>query len=557
MTLGSASSSAPSSLTGAATGAKALTGIGPVDSALGFLGKNPSLALGGAGLLKSMSAQNKPVQGEQALQLQALQAQQQGAQLQSYLNNGTLPPGVQSGLDSAHQAAVATIKSQYAARGQSGSSAEQQDIANVAQNVASQGAQIATQLMSQGLQESQMSASIYEAHAGADHPGSGAFRSDRQFRRSPGRRRRQGVDDVKEANHGARQQFRSDLAFWRGRARTQDASHGKAFAYAARAAGETRREASGAGGDRRHGDRRAAAEGRRGHEQANSGARTGENAASSAEDGGPAEAANGAGPLSEWGRVALTLAAIGGHGARASLTASLNAAASAVKGMKEGNKEAAEQAYKTWEVETRNAETMMRFQADSYKTAMAGITSLEEAARVMGTQKEASIKAQLTALLIAFQDPAMAAAAKEGLPHMVALQHALADTERKFKERTQKIAELKAESTTAGQAGEAYREWKATEEGQKASPQDDINMRAELMEQFNVTKGGKAAQFQPVTPEQQAELADEYVNLRAKIPSASARARRPGLEEAVQRAYKQDPNLTEADYDIMRGAERT
>ena len=261
-------------------------------------------------------------------------------------------------------------------------------------------------------------------------------------------------------------------------------------------------------------------------------------------------------PLSEWGRVALTLAAIGGHGARASLTASLNAAASAVKGMKEGNKEAAEQAYKTWEVETRNAETMMRFQADSYKTAMAGITSREEAARVMGTQKEASIKAQLTALSTAFQDPAMAAAAKEGLPHMVDLQQKRVDTEQKFKERTQKIAELKAESTTAGQAGEAYREWKATEEGQKASPQEDINKRAELMEQFNVTKGGKAAQFQPVTPEQQAELADEYVNLRAKIPSTSARARRPGLEEAVQRAYKQDPNLTEADYDIMRGAEK-
>jgi hypothetical protein len=162
--------SAPASLTGtagaaapASSGAGALTtGIGPVDSTLSFLGKNPALLLGGAGLLKAETTKNKPVAGQQALGLQALQDQQQGQQLQSYIQNGTLPPGIQAGLDQAHQAAQATIKSQYAARGQSGSSAEQQDLNNLALNVSSQGAQIATGLLQTGIQESQMSSKIYE-----------------------------------------------------------------------------------------------------------------------------------------------------------------------------------------------------------------------------------------------------------------------------------------------------------------------------------------------------------------------------------------------------------
>ena len=170
---GASLGNAPASLTGAPAGAGAAapassgagaltTGVGPVDSTLSFLGKNPALLLGGAGLLKAESAKNKPVAGQQALELQALQDQQQGQKLQSYLQNGTLPPGVQAGLDQAHHAAQATIKSQYAARGQSGSSAEQQDLNNLAQSVQAQGAQIATGLLQTGIQESQLSTSIYE-----------------------------------------------------------------------------------------------------------------------------------------------------------------------------------------------------------------------------------------------------------------------------------------------------------------------------------------------------------------------------------------------------------
>ena len=86
----------------------------------------------------------------------------QGAQLQSYLTSGTLPPGIASGLEGAHASAAATIRSQYAARGQSGSSAEAADSANLANTTVSQGATIATNLLNSGISESEFSSQLYQ-----------------------------------------------------------------------------------------------------------------------------------------------------------------------------------------------------------------------------------------------------------------------------------------------------------------------------------------------------------------------------------------------------------
>lgn len=96
-----------------------------------------------------------------ALNTQAQQLQANSTQLQSYLQSGTLPPGVQNSIKSATTAAKAAIRSQYAARGMSGSSAEQQDLANVDQQATSQGAAIATQLLNTGVTEAGLSAQIY------------------------------------------------------------------------------------------------------------------------------------------------------------------------------------------------------------------------------------------------------------------------------------------------------------------------------------------------------------------------------------------------------------
>lgn len=122
---------------------------------------NPSLLLAGGGLAANLLAGNKKPVGFGALENQAQSELAQGRQQESYLGNGTLPPGLQQGIDSATQSAAATIRSQYASRGMSGSSAEAQDLASLQQRATTQGAQMAMQLYQQGVQESQLADSIY------------------------------------------------------------------------------------------------------------------------------------------------------------------------------------------------------------------------------------------------------------------------------------------------------------------------------------------------------------------------------------------------------------
>jgi hypothetical protein len=172
-------SAAPAGLTGA-TGSEVASGTGTLASAItgagdgsggpgadaGFLGNLKTygpLALSGGGLLSSVLAGEKKPKFEGDASAQAAQLQAQGAQLESYLTSGTLPPGISAGLTAAHDAAAATIRSQYAARGQTGSSAEMQDLSNLAATTVSQGAQIATNLLQQGVSESEFSAQLYQS----------------------------------------------------------------------------------------------------------------------------------------------------------------------------------------------------------------------------------------------------------------------------------------------------------------------------------------------------------------------------------------------------------
>ena len=96
----------------------------------------------------------------------ATSAVNQGQQLSSFLTNGTLPPGVQANIDQATNAAIQTIKGQYASRGMSGSSSELQDINQVKARAVSQGAQIALQLTQQGLGFEQLGATLYNSLIG-------------------------------------------------------------------------------------------------------------------------------------------------------------------------------------------------------------------------------------------------------------------------------------------------------------------------------------------------------------------------------------------------------
>lgn len=120
---------------------------------------SPLIAAGGIGLdaLKG----NKQSGAEKNIEAQAGQLGAQGTQLQNYLQTGTLPAGEQAGVNQALQSAIASIKSRYASMGMSGSSAEQQDIANATQQAQAATAQMQEQLLSTGINETGMSSQLY------------------------------------------------------------------------------------------------------------------------------------------------------------------------------------------------------------------------------------------------------------------------------------------------------------------------------------------------------------------------------------------------------------
>jgi hypothetical protein len=130
-------------------------------SGLGSFFSNPkndlTLAAFGADLLLG----NRPPAYESQLQHQATSMAEQGQMMRSYLNSGTLPPGMQETLNAATAASKAAIRSNYAARGMTGSSAQIQDMNAAAEREAAQANQIASQLFQQGLSESEASNQIY------------------------------------------------------------------------------------------------------------------------------------------------------------------------------------------------------------------------------------------------------------------------------------------------------------------------------------------------------------------------------------------------------------
>ena len=125
------------------------------------VGNNIGPLISGASLGAAALRGNQKMPGETQLNATAAHLGAQGKTLQDYITNGTLPPGVAQSLHSAGEAAKATIRSQYAARGMTGSDAEQRDLAAVDTGIVTNGASIASNLLSTGIQESQLSAQLY------------------------------------------------------------------------------------------------------------------------------------------------------------------------------------------------------------------------------------------------------------------------------------------------------------------------------------------------------------------------------------------------------------
>lgn len=122
--------------------------------------------LAGAGIL-GVEALNQPtIPGANTaggkINATADQLAAQGEQLQGFLSSGTLPPGVAQGIKTATESAKATIRSQYAARGMSGSSAEMQDLAAADNAAQTQGTNVAMNLLQTGINETGLATKLYE-----------------------------------------------------------------------------------------------------------------------------------------------------------------------------------------------------------------------------------------------------------------------------------------------------------------------------------------------------------------------------------------------------------
>ena len=152
----------PSIPTSGGAGGGILSGLGGGKGGGLFGGSTALGLLSAAPVALDLLRGNQPYKGQTQLQQSAAQLGQQGTQLQSYLQTGTLPPGAQAAINQATAAAQAAIRSQYASMGMSGSSAEAQDLAAAQQAGVTQATNMASQLLSTGIQSTQMSDQLYQ-----------------------------------------------------------------------------------------------------------------------------------------------------------------------------------------------------------------------------------------------------------------------------------------------------------------------------------------------------------------------------------------------------------
>jgi hypothetical protein len=156
---------------GGATGGTgtAASGGGLLNTISNFTSAHPYLTLGG-GLIGSqlLSPELSKITGSGTTsQENALLGNAQGAintenQLIGDEASGNLPPGAQASVSNALQSDIAQIKARYASLGMSGSSAEQQDIANAQQQAAGQQFTLASNATQTGLSALGLTTNVYD-----------------------------------------------------------------------------------------------------------------------------------------------------------------------------------------------------------------------------------------------------------------------------------------------------------------------------------------------------------------------------------------------------------
>jgi hypothetical protein len=142
--------------------AASASGGSPIESIISKIAANPGILASGGLLGIEAMRQNKPLPEQAQLNQLGAQTAATGSQLSSYLGTGTLPPGANESIKLATSAAKSQVKSTAAQLGLSGSTWEADRLAQIDQQASAQGEQIATQLLQQGANYTQLSTAIFQ-----------------------------------------------------------------------------------------------------------------------------------------------------------------------------------------------------------------------------------------------------------------------------------------------------------------------------------------------------------------------------------------------------------
>lgn len=112
-------------------------------------------------------------------------------------------------------------------------------------------------------------------------------------------------------------------------------------------------------------------------------------------------------PQEQWGSWAMTFAMLGSLMTRRPMITAMNAGAAVMNAFKQGDKEAADTAYKQWEVANKNAMELADYQQKAYQNAMSTLNRQQSNNTAAGSAQERAVQAQLNAHAAAFRDTNM------------------------------------------------------------------------------------------------------------------------------------------------------
>jgi hypothetical protein len=193
-------------------------------------------------------------------------------------------------------------------------------------------------------------------------------------------------------------------------------------------------------------------------------------------------------PQEQWGSAAMMFAMIGSLFTRTPMTTALNAAAGVLTAYHKGDQEAANQAYKTWEVANNNALKAADYQQKTYDNILQAFRAREGATIAAGSQEERAISAELLANATAFKDTVMMQfAADRDLQGAAKHAEFLAKQKEKMDANTMKLAETQAQNEEYAKAVQEHPEW---------GPQQKLQKALEIKQQSSTATASRDAKEQ-------------------------------------------------------------